>query len=282
MAPTAARPRGGWGRPTGRRPPPLLAAALVVLALVAALPHPAAGGCPDGDEELDGPRCRAVCTTSFRPCISSRWVSCGSWFWRRSCCRSSDLSVCANGREWARCYCSINSVRPAGVVLLVLAGLAIVATLLSLAVMLRRRRKAAAAVPPVYGADLGGGWPRRRRRRRRRRMATLRGEWGAGMVADPRRRTRATPRRRRTPGGGELGRAAAGVPDQAVSGMAAAPAGGTHAAMAASTGWRRGARRASRRGGGHLASCEGRGHPTGERWVQGRSRVGLARALESN
>jgi len=187
MAPTAARPRGGGCRPTGRRPPPLLIAALVFLAMAAAVPRPAAAGCSAGDEELDGSRCRALCTSSLRPCFSSQWWTCGSWFWRRSCCRSSAVVACANQREWARCYCSIDSVRAAGVVLLVAVGLVTVAALVALAMLLRRRRKAAAqaaTVAPVYGGYVGEagaapppppvyGYP----------PGGVGGEWGGGPAA---------------------------------------------------------------------------------------------------
>lgn len=159
--------RPARGRPTPSRPSPLripAAAAhlLCALLLLAAAPVPVAAVCAPGDVRLSATDCARVCPSSrLLPCTSLFGLTCGSWFWRRACCRAQDVRTCSNGREWASCYCDLTGVRPAGVVLLVAASLGALVGLAALVAFFVRRRKAraAAARPPVYGEPLGGFMP---------------------------------------------------------------------------------------------------------------------------
>lgn len=159
-------------RARGSPPPPPLSPALVTagapllflclyLLFLAALPRPVAADCPSGDVLLSSVECARVCSTSlFFPCTSPFGLSCASWFWRRSCCRSSPVRTCANGRVYAVCYCNAHAVRPAGIVLIVAAALGALVGIAALMTFLVRRRKArAAAVPPAaYGGGASGGF----------------------------------------------------------------------------------------------------------------------------
>lgn len=152
----------GWGRSSRGSSPPHSLPALVTtvfslcfcIFFFVALPRPAAADCPGGDVLLSGADCLRLCSTSLFPCTSPFGKSCGSWFWRRTCCRSSAVRTCTNGRTWANCYCDVDSVRPAGIVLLVAAALGALVGIAALFSFLVRRRKArAAVVPPVYGTN---------------------------------------------------------------------------------------------------------------------------------